>query len=197
MRPFTAHTGVAAALPRAHVDTDQIVPKQFLKRTGRDGFGAVLFHDWRFRGDGTPDPAFELNRPEAAGASVLVAGTNFGCGSSREHAAWALADYGFRAVVAPTFADIFASNAPRNGVVPAAVAPEAAERLLRVVGAGRTEVTVDLVALEVRGPRGFRAPFTIDAYARAMLLEGLDEIGLTLRHDAAIAAYEAREAAAG
>src|SRR5918996_5218721 len=121
MHPFIVHTGRVAALPRANVDTDQIIPKQFLKRVERTGFGPALFFDWRYRADGSPDPAFELNRPAARGASILLAGENFGCGSSREHAPWALADYGFRAIIAPSFADIFYANCCQNGLLPVAL----------------------------------------------------------------------------
>ena len=184
MQPFRVHAGRAAVLPRANVDTDQIVPKQFLKRIERSGFGRFLFHDWR------RDPNFELNRPESQGATILVAGDNFGCGSSREHAPWALADYGFRAVLAPSFADIFYGNCCQNGLLPVVLAPGEVEQLL-ALGAGRPlELTVDLERNEVTGPAGFRAGFTMDAYRRAMLLEGLDEIGRTLQLESRIAAFE-------
>jgi 3-isopropylmalate/(R)-2-methylmalate dehydratase small subunit len=196
MEPFRSHTGRVAALPRANVDTDQIIPKQFLKRIERTGFGVALFHDWRYRADGTPDPAFELNRPEAAGASVLLAGANFGCGSSREHAPWALAEYGFRAIVAPSFADIFYGNCCQNGLLPVTLAEAEVAELFRRAGAASDgyEVTVDLERTEVRDAAGFRAEFVIAPYRRAMLLDGLDEIGRTLRQEAAIAAFERRRA---
>ena len=195
MEPFRVHTGRVAALPRANVDTDQIIPKQFLKRIERTGFGVSLFHDWRYRGDGTPDPAFELNRPEAAGASVLLTGGNFGCGSSREHAPWALAEYGFRAIVAPSFADIFYGNCCQNGLLPVTLDDDVvAELVRRATASGGYELTVDLERTEVRDAAGFRADFAIAPYRRAMLLAGLDEIGRTLRQEAGIAAFERRRA---
>ena len=196
MKQFRVHTGRVAALPRANVDTDQIIPKQFLKRIERTGFGVALFHDWRYRADGTPDPAFELNRPEAAGASVLLAGANFGCGSSREHAPWALGEYGFRAIVAPSFADIFYGNCCQNGLLPVTLAEAEVAELFRRAGAASDgyEVTVDLERTEVRDAAGFRAEFVIAPYRRAMLLDGLDEIGRTLRQEAGIAAFERRRA---
>jgi 3-isopropylmalate/(R)-2-methylmalate dehydratase small subunit len=195
MEPFRVHTGRVAALPRANVDTDQIIPKQFLKRIERTGFGVSLFHDWRYRGDGTPDPAFDLNRPEAAGASVLLTGANFGCGSSREHAPWALAEYGFRAIVAPSFADIFYGNCCQNGLLPVTLDDDVvAELFHRATASGGYELTVDLERTEVRDAAGFRADFAIAPYRRAMLLDGLDEIGRTLRQEAGIAAFERRRA---
>jgi 3-isopropylmalate/(R)-2-methylmalate dehydratase small subunit len=195
MEPFRVHTGRVAALPRANVDTDQIIPKQFLKRIERTGFGVSLFHDWRYRGDGTPDPAFDLNRPEAAGASVLLTGANFGCGSSREHAPWALAEYGFRAIVAPSFADIFYGNCCQNGLLPVTLDDDVvAELFRRATASGGYELTVDLERTEVRDAAGFRADFAIAPYRRAMLLDGLDEIGRTLRQEAGIAAFERRRA---
>jgi 3-isopropylmalate/(R)-2-methylmalate dehydratase small subunit len=196
MEPFRVHTGRVAALPRANVDTDQIIPKQFLKRIERTGFGVALFHDWRYRADGTPDPVFELNRPAAAGASVLLAGANFGCGSSREHAPWALAEFGFRAIVAPSFADIFYGNCCQNGMLPVALAEsEVAELFHRAAEASDGyELTVDLERTEVRDAAGFQAAFAIAPYRRAMLLDGLDEIGRTLRQEAGIATFERRRA---
>jgi 3-isopropylmalate/(R)-2-methylmalate dehydratase small subunit len=192
MQAFVRHEGRVAALPRVNVDTDQIVPKQFLKRIERTGFGPVLFHDWRYRADGTPDPAFELNRPDAAGASILLAGANFGCGSSREHAVWALAEYGFRAILAESFADIFYANCCQNGLLAVRLAPgEMRELFLRHQRAGgRYGVVVDLEAQTVVDAYGFRAVFTMDPYRRDMLLQGLDEIGRTLLEEQRIAAYE-------
>ena len=184
MQPFRTHAGRAAVLPRANVDTDQIIPKQFLKRIERSGFGQFLFHDWR------REPDFELNRPEAQGATILVAGENFGCGSSREHAPWALGDYGFRAIIAPSFADIFFGNCCQNGLLPVVLAVDEVDRLLQLGASGPLDLSVDLERCEVTGPAGFRATFTIDAYRRAMLLEGLDEIGRTLKLEPQIAAYE-------
>ena len=196
MQPFEQHSGRVAALPRANVDTDQIIPKQFLKRIERTGFGPSLFFDWRYRSDGSPDPAFELNRPSAAGASVLVTGPNFGCGSSREHAPWALADYGFRCILAPSFADIFYGNCCQNGLLPVVLQEaEIAELLGRAGGAEPYELTVDLRSCRVTDHTGFSAGFAIDAYRREMLLRGLDEIGRTLEQEARIAAFERRRAA--
>jgi 3-isopropylmalate/(R)-2-methylmalate dehydratase small subunit len=195
MQPFIAHTGRVAALNRSNVDTDQIVPKQFLKRIERSGFGAVLFHDWRFGPDGSPNLDFELNRPEARGATILLAGANFGCGSSREHAPWALADFGFRAIIAPSFADIFQSNCFQNGLLPVTL-PEAAvnELFRRSAAADRYELTVDLGAQSVSDRSGFHSQFEVEPYRRAMLMNGLDEIGRTLLEEPRIAAFERRRA---
>ncbi len=196
MTPFTVHRGTAAALPRVNVDTDQIIPKQFLKRVERTGFGPALFHDWRYRADGSPDPAFPLNAPRAAGASILLAGPNFGCGSSREHAPWALGEYGFRAILAESFADIFFANCCQNGILPVRLPADAMAELFRRCEAsgGPYALTVDLEACEVRDDAGFTAAFTLDPYRRASLLEGLDEIGRTLQLEPAIAGYERRRA---
>jgi 3-isopropylmalate/(R)-2-methylmalate dehydratase small subunit len=194
MRAFTTHTGRVAALPRVNVDTDQIIPKQFLKRIERTGFGVYLFYDWRFRPDGSLDPAFELNQPKAQGASILVAGDNFGCGSSREHAPWALAEYGFRALIAPSFADIFYNNCCQTGLLPVRLATsEVAELFRRSDGAAKSyEVTVDLERHQVTDASGFEASFDMDGYRREMLLRGLDEIGRTLLDEPMIAAFEGR-----
>ena len=160
MLPFRVHTGVAAPLDLPNVDTDQIIPKQFLKRVERTGFGRFLFHDWRYTAEGAPDPAFVLNEPKYEGASVLVAGRNFGCGSSREHAPWALVDYGFRAVIAPSFADIFRNNCTKNGVLPVTLADgEVAELSRRARGGEGYRLTVDLERREVRDGQGFKATF--------------------------------------
>ena len=174
------------------MDTDQIVPKQFLKRIERSGFGPVLFHDWRYGADGSPDPAFELNHPEAAQATLLLAGANFGCGSSREHAVWALREYGFRAVLAESFADIFFANCCQNGLLPVRLGTgEMRELFARYARAGgRYDLVVDLAAQTVQDAQGFRAGFAIDPYRRDMLLRGLDEIGRTLLEGDRIAAYE-------
>ncbi len=192
MQPFIVHTGRVAALDRANVDTDQIIPKQFLKRIERSGFGSSLFFDWRYRADGSPDPAFELNRPSAQGASILLAGENFGCGSSREHAPWALADYGFRALVAPSYADIFHGNCCQNGLLPVTLSAKAMRELFRRCAAAAEgyELTVDLMTTIVRDARGFEAAFEIAPYRRDMLLRGLDEIGRTLQREPEIAAFE-------
>jgi len=195
MQAFTTHTGVVAALDRANVDTDQIIPKQFLKRIERTGFGQFLFFDWRFLPDGGPNPEFELNRPAAAGASILLARRNFGCGSSREHAPWALAVYGFRAVVAPTFADIFFNNCFQNGMVPVRLDEADVEELFRrgreAAGqGGQYRLTVDLRGCTIRDDAGFSRSFTVDPFRRQCLLEGLDDIGLSLRHASEITAWE-------
>jgi 3-isopropylmalate/(R)-2-methylmalate dehydratase small subunit len=197
MQPFSVHTGRAVALPRANVDTDQIIPKQFLKRIERTGFGPSLFFDWRYRADGTPGPAFELNRPEAAGASVLITGANFGCGSSREHAPWALAEYGFRAIVAPSYADIFYNNCCQNGLLPVVLTDADVQILTRrsAGSAGGYTVTVDLVRCRVQDSEGFDSGFSMDDYRREMLLRGLDEIGKTLLAEERITAFERRRAA--
>jgi 3-isopropylmalate/(R)-2-methylmalate dehydratase small subunit len=193
MLPFKVHTGLVAPLDRPNVDTDQIIPKQFLKRVARTGFGEFLFYDWRYRDDGTLNPSFVLNEPRYAGASVLVAGRNFGCGSSREHAPWALLEYGFRAIVAPSFADIFANNCTKNGVLPVALPDEeVAELIRRAEEREGYELTVDLEAGTVRDASGFEASFQLDEFRRHCLLEGLDDIGLTLRHESAISEYESR-----
>jgi 3-isopropylmalate/(R)-2-methylmalate dehydratase small subunit len=189
MLPFKIHTGLVAPLDRPNVDTDQIIPKQFLKRVARTGFGEFLFYDWRFDEDGRPRSSFVLNEPRYAGASVLVAGRNFGCGSSREHAPWALVEYGFRAIVAPSFADIFANN----GVLPVVLTDEEVAEIVRRAEEGKGyELTVDLDACVVRDASGFRASFRVDEFRRYCLLEGLDDIGLTLRHESSISEYESR-----
>lgn len=195
MEPFTVHEGVVAALDRANVDTDQIIPKQFLKRIERTGFGQFLFFDWRFLPDGSPDPAFELNRPEAANATILLARRNFGCGSSREHAPWALADYGFRAVIAPSFADIFFNNCFQNGMVPVKLSEadvdELFQRAAAAAAAGNPyRLTVDLGECTVTDGAGFSRGFTVDPFRRRCLLEGLDDIALSLQHADAITAWE-------
>ena len=192
MTPFVRHDGRVAALPRVNVDTDQIVPKQFLKRIERTGFAPVLFHDWRYRADGSLDPAFELNRPAAAGATVLLAGANFGCGSSREHAVWALSEYGFRVVIAESFADIFYANCCQNGLLAVRLVPGEMRELFarHARAAGDYDVVVDLEAQTVVDDAGFRAAFSIAPYHREMLLRGLDEIGRTLLEEAHIATYE-------
>lgn len=195
MQPFTTHTGNVAPLDRANVDTDQIIPKQFLKRIERTGFGQFLFFDWRFLPDGSADPAFELNQPIRQGASILLARRNFGCGSSREHAPWALDDYGFRAVIAPTFADIFFNNCFQNGMLPVKLDEADVDELFRRAAAAEAaghpyRLTVDLRACEVRDDAGFTRSFAVDPFRRHCLLEGLDNIGLSLKHVDAIAAWE-------
>lgn len=196
MQAFQLHTGIVAPLDRANVDTDQIIPKQFLKRIERSGYGQFLFFDWRYLPDGKPDPAFVLNHPRYAKASILVAGRNFGCGSSREHAPWALLDYGFRAVIAPSFADIFATNCTKNGLLPVVLSDtEVANLVLKTTQIDGYFLTIDLVKREVRDQSGFLAHFEIDDFKRKFLLEGLDDIGLTLQHESSITEYEKRRPA--
>jgi 3-isopropylmalate/(R)-2-methylmalate dehydratase small subunit len=197
MEKFTTLTSLALPLDRTNVDTDQIIPKQFLKRIERTGYGEFLFFDWRQTPDGTPVASFELNDPRWKGAQVLVAGKNFGCGSSREHAAWALADFGFRVVVAPSFADIFFSNAGKNGIVLVRLAEEKVNALLanaRTIAGYK--LTVSLEEQTISDDRGFKASFEIDPFRKYCLLEGLDDIGLTLRHAAELDAYEKQHDAA-
>jgi 3-isopropylmalate/(R)-2-methylmalate dehydratase small subunit len=189
--PFRTHHGRVAPLRRSHVDTDQIIPKQFLKRIERTGFGPFLFYDWRRTPDGQLDPAFSLNQAKYAGATVLVSGPNFGCGSSREHAAWSLADAGFQVVLAPSFADIFRLNAIGNGLLPVAIAEAAIGTILdRAESGDGYAVDVDLERCEVRDAAGLAEPFVIDAASRRRLLEGKDEIDLILAHEPDIAAFE-------
>lgn len=186
--------GVVAPLDRVDVDTDQIIPKQFLKRVERSGYGAFLFNDWRYLTDGSPNPEFELNRPELRDAKILVSGRNFGCGSSREHAAWALHDYGFRAVIAPSYADIFLSNCYQTGIVPVTLPEAQVSELIRRALEGACRATVDLEALEIWSDDGFRVSFELDLFRRRCLMEGLDEIGLTLEHEVDIKRYERERA---
>jgi 3-isopropylmalate/(R)-2-methylmalate dehydratase small subunit len=194
MLRFTVHTGIVAPLQRDNIDTDQIIPKQFLKRIERTGYGEVLFFDWRYDRGGKPDPNFELNAPQYRGATILLAGKNFGCGSSREHAVWALRDYGFRAIIAPSFADIFANNCLKNGLLTLALRPFEIAQLLARDASGFYRLTIDLEQCQVSGS-GFQARFEIDAFSRTCLLEGLDEIGLTLKREAEIAKYEQKRRA--
>jgi len=194
VKAFVRHRGRLVTLPRRDVDTDQIIPKQFLKGVERTGFGPALFYDWRYRPDGSPDPAFELNSPATQGATILVTGPNFGCGSSREHAVWALVEYGFRAIIGPSFADIFASNCYRNGVLPVRLPAAEVDNLIRSTDGGVHEIVVDLERQVITGDRGFHARFTADPYGRELLLRGLDEIGRTLLEEPRIAAYERRPA---
>ena len=192
MQPFLSHRGRVAALRRANVDTDQIIPKQFLKRIERTGFGPFLFHDWRYLADGSDNPEFELNRDDARAATLLLAGANFGCGSSREHAPWALADYGFRAIIAPSFADIFYANCCQNGLLPVMLPSAVIEELFSRAERGGLELTVDLETQSVRDDGDLTVNFEIDPYRREMLLQGLDEIGRTLLDESSIAAFERR-----
>jgi 3-isopropylmalate/(R)-2-methylmalate dehydratase small subunit len=198
MEKFTTLTSLAAPLDRANVDTDQIIPKQFLKRIERTGYGDFLFFDWRRTATGEPDPAFVLNDAKYKGAQILVAGKNFACGSSREHAAWALSDFGFRAVIAPTFADIFFSNAGKNGIVLVRLSEEQVATLLEnaktIPG---YKLTVSLEDQTVTDSQGFKATFDVDPFRKFCLTEGLDDIGLTLRHEAELDAFETRHDEAG
>jgi 3-isopropylmalate/(R)-2-methylmalate dehydratase small subunit len=186
MKAFKKHTGLVAPLDRANIDTDQIIPKQFLKRIERTGFGEFLFYDWR------SEPSFVLNQPRYKGASILVAAKNFGCGSSREHAPWALGEFGFRAIVAPSFADIFANNCFKNGMLPIALTTEqVGEIMSRAQQYEGYELTVDLERQTIEDRYGLSILFVVSEFQRYCLLEGLDDIGLTLRHEALISEYEA------
>ena len=193
MRAFRIHTGLVVPLDRPNVDTDQIIPKQFLKRVERTGFGEFLFYDWRVQPDGPLNPSFPLNESRYRGASILVAGKNFGCGSSREHAPWALADYGFCVIIAPSFADIFANNCMKNGLLPVVLTNDQVMELTRRAKefAGY-EATVDLEKRTVTDVHGFSAAFEIGDFQRYCLMEGLDDIGLTMKYESEIAAYENR-----
>jgi 3-isopropylmalate/(R)-2-methylmalate dehydratase small subunit len=192
MQPFTHHTGLVAAMDRANVDTDQIIPKQFLKRIERSGYGPFLFYDWRYQEDnGEPNPSFELNKPEVSGASILLARRNFGSGSSREHAVWAIENYGFRSVIAPSFADIFYNNCFKNGVLPIRLSEEQVDDLFqRFAKYPGYELTVDLEQRLITDNHGLRVTFDIDESRRHYLLNGLDDIALTLQHEDKITAYE-------
>jgi 3-isopropylmalate/(R)-2-methylmalate dehydratase small subunit len=197
MQPILKHTGIVAPLDKVNVDTDQIIPKQFLKRIERTGFGEFLFYDWRFSASGNERPRntgeFVLDQPRYAQASILVAGRNFGCGSSREHAVWALTDRGFRIVIAPSFADIFANNSLKNGLLTVSLAePQVADIVRRASEIEGYELTVDLEKLRVEDGQGFTATFAMDDFSRHCLLHGLDDIGLTLQHEAQIADYEVK-----
>ena len=197
--PITRFEGPAVALPRDNVDTDQIIPARFLKTTSRDGLGANLFCDWRLDASGAPRPDFILNSAAAKGASILVAGHNFGCGSSREHAPWALMDFGFRAIVAGSFADIFRQNALKNGLLPVAVDAAVLRELQALVGSTPgTVLSVDLQSMTLAGlPGGKSVTFPIDSFSRECLLAGVDEIGYVLRHADAIAQFESARASSG
>jgi len=191
MQAFRKHTGLVAPLDRVNVDTDQIIPKQFLKRIERTGFGQFLFYDWRFSGDGKASGEFVLDAPRYRGASILVAGKNFGCGSSREHAVWALADFGFRVVVGSSFADIFANNSLKNGLLTARLSDEqVGEIMRRATSIEGYQLTVDLERLVVEDSDGLAASFVMDEFARHCVMNGLDDIGLTLQHEREIAEYE-------
>ena len=191
MQAFTKHTGLVAPLDRANVDTDQIIPKQFLKRIERTGFGEFLFYDWRYLPNGQPNPSFVLNERRYEGASILVADKNFGCGSSREHAPWALGEFGFRVIIAPSFADIFANNCFKNGMLPITLTPEQVQEIMRrAQRRDGYEMTVDLERQTIEASEGLSILFVVSEFQRYCLLEGLDDIGLTLRHEDSIREYE-------
>ncbi|MDE1252579.1 MULTISPECIES: 3-isopropylmalate dehydratase small subunit [Vibrio] len=194
MSGFKQHTGLVVPLDAANVDTDAIIPKQFLQKVNRIGFGKHLFHDWRFLDDAgeQPNPDFVMNKPRYQGASILVARENFGCGSSREHAPWALADYGIQVMIAPSFADIFYGNSINNQMVPVRLTDQQVDEIFQFVEENEgAQVTVDLELMQVKA-NGKTYPFEIDEFRRHCLLNGLDNIGLTLQHEAKIAAYEAK-----
>jgi len=191
MEKYTNHTSVAALMNRSNVDTDQIVAKQFLKKVERTGFGVHLFHDWRYLEDGSPNPEFELNNPKFAGAKILVAGDNFGCGSSREHAPWAIDDFGFNTIISTSFADIFYNNCFKNGILPIVVDASTLKGLMQEISDNEgVSFTVDLENQKVTTPGGIESSFEIDGFRKHNLLEGLDDIGLTLQHTDKIDAYE-------
>jgi 3-isopropylmalate/(R)-2-methylmalate dehydratase small subunit len=193
MQAFTSLTGVVAALDRLNVDTDQIIPKQFLKTIKRTGLREGLFFDWRKRKDGSPDPEFFLNQPRYQGATILLTRDNFGCGSSREHAPWALLDQGFRCVIAPSFADIFYNNCFQNGILPVVLKADEVQTLIKdVLEMPGYQLSVDLESQTVTTPSGTRYRFEIEPFRKHCLYNGLDSIGLTLKHEAAITAYEGR-----
>jgi 3-isopropylmalate/(R)-2-methylmalate dehydratase small subunit len=194
MDKFTELTGIAAPLPMINVDTDMIIPKQFLKTIKRTGLGKNLFDEMRYDDDGNEIEKFVLNRQAYRSARILVAGENFGCGSSREHAPWALLDFGIRCVIAPSFADIFYNNCFKNGILPVALPQVEVDKLMDDAERGaNATVTVDLVSQEIRGPDGGTISFDIDPFRKHCLLEGLDDIGLTLQHADAITAYEGKQ----
>jgi len=192
MQPIIKHTGLVVPMDRSDVDTDQIIPKQFLKRIERAGFGQFLFYDWRFDATGrVPNPEFELNRPEYKGASVLLTRKNFGCGSSREHAPWALYDFGFRVIIAPSFADIFYNNSFKNGLLPVALSEEQTDELFKLEASNRPlQLTIDLENNAIFDGKELLFSFEIEPFRKHCLMNGLDDIGLTLQHEAKITEYE-------
>lgn len=196
MQPFKQLTGLVAPVDRVNVDTDAIIPKQFLKRIERTGFGQFLFFEWRFDESGNVNPNFEMNKPRYAGAEVLISRANFGCGSSREHAPWAIMDYGFKVVIAPSFADIFYNNCFKNGILPIKLSEEQVEDLFqRTANNEGYKLTVNLEAKKLTDNQGLEIGFDLDEHRRQFLLLGLDDIGLTLQHEDKIAAFEAKRAA--
>jgi 3-isopropylmalate/(R)-2-methylmalate dehydratase small subunit len=190
MEPLRIHKGFVCPLNRTNIDTDQIIPKQFLKRIERTGFGQFLFYHWRFDDDGNPRPDFPLNDPIYKGASILVAGENFGCGSSREHAPWAVQDYGFKIVIAPSFADIFKNNCVKNGILPIQISDEHVQTIMKKAESKDYQLTVDLEEQLVYDHEGFEVEFQIAPYPKQMLLNGWDEIGVTLTYEDKIKVYE-------
>ncbi len=196
MDKFTTLTGVAAPMPMINIDTDKIIPKQFLKTIKRTGLGAHVFHEMRFNDDGSENPDFVLNKPAYRKAEIIVAGDNFGCGSSREHAPWALLDYGIKCVISTDFADIFYNNCFKNGILPIKVTPEQLEKLMDDAERGaNATLSIDLEAQEIRGPDGGVINFEIDPFRKHCLLNGLDDVGLTMQHESAIKDYEGKVAA--
>jgi 3-isopropylmalate/(R)-2-methylmalate dehydratase small subunit len=196
MEPITAFTGTLVAVPVDNIDTDQIIPARFLKTTQKTGLGRNLFADWRYRPDGSDNPDFALNQPRAQGAEILLTGDNFGCGSSREHAPWSLKDYGFRAVISTSFADIFRNNSLKNGLLPVVVDAATLQQLHSLVAEDpMTSVKVDLAAQTVRLPDGRTVEFPIDAFSKTCLLEGIDQLGYLIKHEPLIAAYETAHSA--
>lgn len=197
MEPLTVHEGVAALLDRTNVDTDQIIPKQFLKKVDRAGYGAHLFHDWRFLENGDENPDFELNNPAFKGASILVTGDNFGCGSSREHAPWAILDYGFYVLISTSYADIFYSNCYKNGILPIVVTAEQLSQLMTEIRENEgVRFKVNLEALTLSTPAGITIRFSVDDFRRDCLLKGLDDVAWTLQHEDAISEFEEKQKAA-
>lgn len=193
MQPYTKHESIAALMNRSNVDTDQIIPKQFLKKVERSGFGVHLFHDWRYNDDGSDNAEFELNKPAFKGAKILVAGDNFGCGSSREHAPWAIADYGFNTIISTSYADIFYNNCFKNGILAIIVSQAQLDALMAEIAANEgVKFTVDLENRQVTTPVGNGFTFEIDPFRQGNLLSGLDDIGLTLKHVDKIDQYEAQ-----
>ena len=191
MKAYKNHTSVAALMNRSNVDTDQIIPKQFLKKVERTGFGVHLFHDWRFLADGTDNPDFELNKPAFKGAKILVAGDNFGCGSSREHAPWAIEDYGFNTIVSTSYADIFYSNCFKNGILPIRVSKTELAALMAEISANEgVEFSVDLPAQQLTTPGGIVIAIEVDPFRKQSLIEGADDISWTLKHEDKITAFE-------
>ena len=195
MEAYKKHTSIAALMDRSNVDTDQIIPKNFMKKVERTGFGIHLFHNWRFLADNvTPNPDFELNKPAFKGAKILVAGENFGCGSSREHAPWAIADYGFNTIISTSFADIFFSNCFKNSILPIKVSKDELAALMAEIAANEgVEFTVDLKAQKVTTPGGIEINFEVDAFRKESLLDGLDDIAWTLKHEDKITAFEEKQ----